>query len=55
MTQQPFFRRRRPARGLPIFPTPALAHAHGLYVGNRPDLEPAEIDEILSVFTGPLP
>ncbi|HSP98929.1 MAG TPA: DegT/DnrJ/EryC1/StrS family aminotransferase [Candidatus Dormibacteraeota bacterium] len=54
MTQQPFFRRRRSPPEVYDLPNAALAHAQGLYVGNRPDLEPDEIDAMLDVFTGPL-
>lgn len=54
MTQQPFLSRRGVLAEHYELPNAGLAHAQGLYVGNRPDLEPAEIDEILRVFTGPL-
>jgi CDP-6-deoxy-D-xylo-4-hexulose-3-dehydrase len=54
MTQQPFLRRlHAPSGEVFALPNAGLAHAQGLYVGNRPDLEPAEIDEILRVFAGP--
>lgn len=53
MTQQPFFRRRHDQGAGFDLPNAALAHAQGLYVGNRPDLEPAEMEEILRVFAGP--
>jgi len=54
MTQQPFLRRLHgPTDEVFALPNAGLAHAQGLYVGNRPDLEPAEIDEILRVFAGP--
>jgi CDP-6-deoxy-D-xylo-4-hexulose-3-dehydrase len=56
MTQQPFLQRRRRELGeAAARPNAALAHAQGLYVGNRPDLEPAEMDEIIRLFAGPLP
>lgn len=56
MTQQPFLRRLRgDLGGAAELPNAALAHAQGLYVGNRPDLEPAEMDAILNLFVGPLP
>lgn len=51
MTQQPFLRRRFDAAA--VLPNASLVHAQGLYVGNRPDLAPAEIEEILRVFVEP--
>ncbi len=50
MTQQPFYRRYAGTTANAGLPNAAFAHAQGLYIGNSPELEPAELDEILDVF-----
>lgn len=51
MTQQPFFRKYAKEFGqLPDNSNAAIIHGQGLYFGNNPELTPAEIKKIISIF-----